>query len=90
MPLEVDLRPSPEKPLGYFFSLLSLHHLHNRQGKLQRPLLCFPFRERPDGNSVPIWEWVRHCLKFLSIDSDPLGLCVAHSPKLIADFMKFD
>jgi hypothetical protein len=86
---EAEVKPFPEKPLGYFLPFLSGYHLHNRQGKLQRPSLGFPLGECPDGNPIRIREWVGHCFKFLAINPYPLGLCVAHSLELITDFVKF-
>ena len=87
---EVGLRPSPEKPLGYFLPFLPGYHLHNRQRKLQRPLLRFPLGKCPDGNSIPIRKRVGNGLKFLTINAYALGLRVAHSLELIADFVEFD
>jgi hypothetical protein len=87
---EGDPRPSPEKPLGYFLPFLSGHHLHNWQGKLQGPRLCFPLGKRPDGDSIPIRKRVGYRLKFLTINAYPLGLRVPHSLQLSADFVEFD
>ena len=89
MPHEVGLRLPLEKLLGYFLPFLPGHHLHNRQGKLQRPLLGFPFGDRADGNSIPIRKRVRQCFKILTINAYSFGLCVAHLLELIADFVKF-
>ena len=87
---EVEVRLSLEELLGYFLPFLSSYHLYNRQRKLQDPCLGFPLGKRLDGDSAPIRKWVGHGLKFLTIDAYPLGLCVAHSLQLIADFIEFD
>ena len=84
---EEDLRQSPEKLLSYFLLFLSGYHLDYWQGKLQGPLFGFPLGESSDSDSIRIWEWVGYRLKFLTINAYPLGLCVAHSLELIADFM---
>jgi hypothetical protein len=92
MPHEVDRKLSREKPLGYFFVLLFLpgYHLHNRQGKPQRPRLRLSLGKCPDGNSILMWKGVGDYFKFLTIDADSLRLRIAHSLELIADFMHFD
>jgi len=90
MPPEVAVRPSPEKPSGYFLLFLSGYHLHNRQRKAQRPRLRLSFGKRPDGDSIPLRKGVGNYLKFLTIDAYPLGLRVAHSLEPIADFVDFD
>jgi hypothetical protein len=86
---EVGLRPSLEKLLRYLLPFLSGNHLHNWQRKLQRAGLRFPLGKRLDGNSVPMREWVGHGLKFLTVDAYALGLRVAHSLQLIANFVYF-
>jgi hypothetical protein len=90
MPHEVGLRPSPEKPLGYLLVFLSGYHLHNWQGKPQRPRLRFSLGKCPDGNSIPMRKGVGNYFKFLTIDAYPLGLRIAHSLELIANFVDFD
>ena len=92
MPHEVGLRPFLEKSLGYLFILpfLSGHHLHNWQGKPQRPRLRFSFGKCLDGNSIPMRKGVGNYFKFLTINAYPLGLRVAHSLELIAHFVEFD
>src|ERR1700677_1749819 len=87
---EADPRPSLKKPLGCFLPFLPLHHLHNGQGKVERPGLRFTFLKCPDGNSVRIWEWVRNGLKFLPINTYALGFGVAHFLELHANFIHFD
>jgi hypothetical protein len=90
MHLGAVLKPSPEKSLGYLLAFLSGHHLHNWQGKLQRPRLRFSLGKSPDSEPVPIRERIGNCLKFLTINADPLRLRIAHSLELIADFVEFD
>jgi len=91
MPHEVGLRPSLENPLGCLFilSFLSGYHLHNRQGKPHRSGLRFLLGKCLDGNSIPMRKGVGNHFKFLTINAYPLGLCVAHSLELIADFVEF-
>ena len=86
----MGLKPLPEKLLGYFLPFLPGYHLHDGQGKLQRPFLRFPFGKRPDGNSVPIWEGVGNGLKVLTINAYSFGLGVAHFLELNANFIKLD
>jgi hypothetical protein len=89
MPLEVGLRPSLENPLGYLLLFLSGYHLHNRQGKPHRPGLLFLLGKCLDSNSIPVRKGVGNYFKFLTINAYPLGLRVAHSLELIADFVDF-
>jgi len=86
---EVEVSPFRDQLLGYFLPFLSGYHLYHRQRKLQDPCLGFALGKRLDGNSAPIWKWVGHGLKFLPVDAYPLGLRVAHSLQLIADFVEF-
>ena len=90
MRLEVDLRLSPEKLLGYFLPFLPRYHLHNWQRKLQRPFLRFPFGNRSNGNAVLIWEWIRKGLKVLAINAYALGFGIAHFLQLNANFVELD
>ena len=83
----MGLKPLPEKLLGDFLPFLPGYHLHDGQGKLQRPFLRFPFGKRPDGNSVPIWEGVGNGLKVLTINAYALGFGVAHFLELHANFI---
>lgn len=87
---EVDPKPSLEKPLSYLLVFLSGDHLHNWQGKAQRARLRFSLGKRPDGNSSSVRKWVGHCFEFLTINAYPLGLRIAHSLELSADFVKFN
>jgi hypothetical protein len=91
MPREVGLRPSLENPLGYLLLplFLSGYHLHNRQGEPHRPGLRFLVGKCLNGNSIPVRKGVGNYFKFLTINAYPLGLRVAHSLELIADFVDF-
>jgi len=91
MPHEVGLRPFLEIPLGclLILSFLSGYHLDNRQGKTQCPRLRFLLGKGLNGNSIPMRKGVGNYFKFLTINAYPLGLCVAHSLELIADFVDF-
>jgi len=64
--------------------------LDDWQRKLQRPFLRFPFGKRPDGDSVPIWEWIRKGLKVLTVNAYALGFGVAHFLELNANFVELD
>ena len=77
--------------LGYLFLFsLSGYHLHNRQGEPHCPGLRLVLGKCLNGNSIPMRKGVRDYFKFLTIDAYPLGLCVAHSLELIANFAEFD
>ena len=86
----MDLRPSPEDLLGCFLPFLPGYHLDHWQRKLQRSFLRLPFGKRSDGDSVPIWEWIRNGLKVLAINAYALGLGVAHFLQLNAHFVELN
>jgi hypothetical protein len=86
---EAEVKLFLEKLLGYLLLFLPGHHLYYRQRELQNSSLGLTLRKRLDSDSAPIRKWVGHGLKFLTIDAYPLGLRVAHSLKLVADFVNF-
>jgi hypothetical protein len=88
---EVDPKRLPEKPLGYLLVVvfLSGYHLHNWQGKAQRPSLRFSLGKCPDRNSVARGKRIGNGFKLLSINADPLGLRITHPLELIANFVEF-
>jgi len=69
---------------------LSGYHLHNRQREPQRTRLRLSLGKCPNGNSILMGKGVGNYFKFLTIDAYPLGLRIAHSLELIADFVDFD